>query len=59
MNAKLPKPGSLEAICRGCSCPLLENKIGEGWMEGEKGKVYLLDSKCPLHKTWPEKLGTI
>lgn len=45
------KPGSVEAISVGCLCPLVENKFGEGYMEGTKGAVYLIDKKCPVHWT--------
>lgn len=50
-EVKLPNPGSSEAINRGCTCPVLDNSHGRGWM-GIPG-VFVWREDCPLHKTDP------
>ena len=42
-------PGSDEAIKAGCSCPVLDNAHGRGYM-GVAG-TYVYSCGCPLH--WP------
>lgn len=46
-----PAPGSPEAIAQGCTCPVLDNGHGKGYLgDGERfGWVMSLD--CPLHGT--------
>lgn len=48
-----PKPGSDEAILKGCTCPVLDNGHGKGYLGGmkdRKGKViYVINAECPLH----------
>jgi len=39
------KPGSREAIVRGCVCPVSDNREGMG----AKGGGYITDGDCPLH----------
>lgn len=50
MNKK-KSPGSLEAIGVGCTCPFLENKMGEGSRTESGKKIFIVDTRCPLHKT--------
>lgn len=48
-----PNPGSSEAIDLGCTCPVIDNARGKGYMGGARGKdgravfVYAMD--CPVH----------
>ena len=46
-------PGSEEAIAVGCSCPVMDNAHGKGYMGGvtdDKGQtVYIFSVDCPLH----------
>lgn len=46
-------PGSEEAIAAGCSCPVMDNAHGKGYMGGVKGDdgntVFIVSSECPLH----------
>ena len=48
-----PNPGSTEAIAIGCTCPVMDNAHGRGYMGGMKDEhgntlfVYALD--CPVH----------
>ena len=52
-----PKPGSDEAIARGCRCPAEDNRRGEGCttLRGNdvpddlRGIVYVVHPNCPLH----------
>lgn len=41
------KPGSSEAVAKGCSCPVLDNARGKGYM-GQEG-VYCINTDCVLH----------
>lgn len=43
-----PKPGSPEAIARGCTCPPDLNNNGQG-TTGLRGRQFLCDWQCPLH----------
>jgi hypothetical protein len=49
-EATLHPPGSLEAIARGCLCPLLENDYGRGKADKTAQVVErLLHPECPVH----------
>lgn len=45
------RPGSNEAIDAGCTCPVLDNSHGKGYL-GQKD-VYVMTEGCPLH--WPDE----
>lgn len=49
-----PPPGSSEAGKSGCTCPVLDNAHGRGYMGGVKddhGKtVYVINLDCPVHR---------
>lgn len=34
----IPAPGSAKAVKMGCTCPVLDNAHGRGYMGGAKGK---------------------
>ena len=42
-----PAPGSDEALALGCTCPVLDNGHGKGFM-GIEG-YYVIAEGCPLH----------
>ena len=46
---KVPNPGSKEAQEQGCTCPVLDNNYGKGfiWENGEK--CFWMTDGCPLH----------
>lgn len=44
-----PSPGSAEAVRSGCTCPIVDNGYGRGYM-GQPG-VFVVSEGCPLH--WP------
>ena len=48
-----PQPGSNAAIDAGCTCPVMDNGHGRGYMGGLKdadGNVmFVMDEACPLH----------
>lgn len=46
-DGKLPKPGSDEALDQGCTCPVLDNGHGRGYM-GMPGR-FVMSADCPLH----------
>jgi hypothetical protein len=43
----IPNPGSDEAVDLGCSCPIMDNSYGEGYMEMEG--VFVYNVGCSLH----------
>ena len=60
---KTPPPGSPEAIELNCSCAVLDNAHGHGYM-GQQG-IYVYSAACQLHASrpdidddWNEPLGT-
>lgn len=44
---KKPNPGSSEALAIGCTCPVLDNARGNGYM-GVPG-VFVYSFNCPVH----------
>jgi hypothetical protein len=46
-------PGSSEAIAQGCTCPVLDNARGKGYLGGVKDEagntVFVISCLCPLH----------
>lgn len=47
----VPNPGSIEAVAKGCTCPVIDNHYGEGaWGPGTEG-IFWYTSGCPVH--WP------
>lgn len=50
---ELPNPGSVAAIDKGCTCPVMDNGQGRGVTIG--GQTYFWRSEfCPLHGTEPQ-----
>jgi hypothetical protein len=49
----VPTPGSKGARSDGCTCPVLDNAYGRGYMGGVKGDdgntVFVRFANCPLH----------
>ena len=43
-----PNPGSNEALALSCSCGILDNEYGQGYM-GNPG-VFCISGNCPLHR---------
>jgi len=52
MKNKKPNPGSDEAIEKGCTCPVIDNEHGKGYLA--KG-VFIIRMDCPLHNTTVKK----
>ena len=46
-------PGSDEAIAAGCTCPIMDNGHGRGYLRGVKDDqghtVFVISGNCPLH----------
>lgn len=57
----VPNPGSDEAVIRGCTCPVLDNGHGRGYMGGAKDKdgaaIYVYTCGCPIHAPSPHRTG--
>jgi hypothetical protein len=43
-----PNPGSPTAKKQGCTCPIIDNHYGKGFMLSGK-KVWWIDETCKLH----------
>ena len=43
----VPHPGSPEAVAKGCTCPILDNAHGGGYL-GIPG-MFVMTGGCPLH----------
>jgi hypothetical protein len=43
-----PNPGSDEAVASGCTCPVLDNGRGLGYL-GVKG-LFVYSGACPMHR---------
>ena len=44
---KIPNAGSTEAYEQGCTCPIMDNNYGKGYMGMEN--VFVFTAGCPLH----------
>lgn len=42
-----PRPGSIAAVTAGCTCPVLDNEHGRGFL-GKRG-TYVYTVGCPIH----------
>jgi hypothetical protein len=53
MRDKFLNPGSDEAIEQGCTCPVLDNAHGRGYLGGmrspEGNPLFVMSADCPLH----------
>lgn len=53
MMSSVPTPGSRDAGSMGCTCPIIDNGHGHGYMGGLKDKdgnvVFVTQADCPLH----------
>lgn len=45
----IPNPGSIEAVHKGCTCPVLDNAHGKGVHPGEADPLFWVNSSCPVH----------
>jgi len=48
-RSNIPNPGSKAAIEQGCTCPVMDNEYGAGYM-GMEG-VFIYSGGCKLHQT--------
>lgn len=44
---RIPNPGTRAAEQLGCTCPIVDNEYGRGWM-GQKN-VFVYTMGCPVH----------
>lgn len=48
-----PNPGTPEALALGCTCPVIDNGHGRGWMGGAKDEngetLFVYTIGCPIH----------
>lgn len=47
----IPAPGSPEAVSHGCTCPVLDNGYGRGYLGDGERFGWVMDERCPLHGT--------
>jgi hypothetical protein len=45
---RTPNPGSDEAVKLGCTCPVEDNKHGDG-VPSSIGPLFWMGKNCPLH----------
>lgn len=46
----IPNPGSIEAVSKGCICPVLDNEHGKGIDLGDGNlPIFWTTGNCPLH----------
>jgi len=54
-------PGSNKALNKGCTCPVLDNSHGKGYLSGIRGGLFWISEVCPIHSSTanpnPRKLG--
>jgi hypothetical protein len=53
-KVKKPNPGSDEAIEKGCTCPVIDNSYGKGYLGSD---VFVVRMDCPLHNEIIKKEG--
>lgn len=46
---RTPNPGSKQAIALGCTCPVIDNGHGRGYLG--QPDVFVVTEGCPLHGT--------
>ena len=51
----IPFPGSEEAQDLGCTCPVMDNEYGKGYM-GMEG-VFVYSTTCPLHGEYLKEIA--
>ena len=50
MSANRFPPGSEQAVARGCSCPVVDNKRGKGaYVDGEGNPLFWFSAECSMH----------
>lgn len=45
----IPKPGSPEALAKGCTCPVMDNHHGKGVPDGKGASQFWYTMGCPVH----------
>jgi hypothetical protein len=51
IKPKIPNPGSDEALDLGCTCPVMDNGHGKGYMKIKKQLFFVIQDNCPIHNT--------
>ena len=50
------RPGSETAREHGCTCAVIDNHYGRGYLAGEDGPLFLYNADCPLHgESWDDE----
>lgn len=50
-----PAPGSPVAVEKGCTCPVMDNNNGKGFMINGEGPMFWMQGDCPFHGYVEEK----
>lgn len=48
-NNGMPPSGSPEAVAMGCTCPVMDNGHGKGWLGNGEQFGWMVAEVCPLH----------
>jgi len=54
MKTDPPNPGSIAAQEQGCTCPVIDNRYGEG-IPHRDGPLFWFTAGCPLHTQDPSE----
>lgn len=46
-TSAVPRPGSMDAQMRGCTCPIIDNGHGRGY-RGQPD-IFVITADCPVH----------
>lgn len=49
VDARVPNPGSNEAIKIGCTCPIVDNRYGDGIHTDSGAILFWYNEDCPIH----------
>ena len=52
-----PFPGSDEAVRSGCTCPIVDNGHGRGFLGDGRKFGWVLNGDCPIHGHRVEEMG--
>jgi hypothetical protein len=47
-NVEVADPGSTDAVAEGCTCPVMDNRYGEG-VPGYPEGTFWINEGCPIH----------
>ncbi len=49
IDGRVPNPGSNEALNMGCTCPVIDNRYGDGIHTDSGAVLFWYNEDCPIH----------